>query len=54
MPSSQLKRAERAIGELQDGAELPAAVTEVFKELVDVIRAMEARLSLLENDRLTP
>lgn len=48
MPSSQLKRAERAIQAIRDQAELPAEAADALQELVDVIRTIEGRLSLLE------
>jgi uncharacterized membrane protein YccC len=48
MPSSQLKRAERAIQAIRDQAELPPEAADALQELVDVIRTIEGRLSLLE------
>jgi uncharacterized membrane protein YccC len=48
MPSSQLKRAERAIQLIRDQAELPPETTDALQELVDVIRAVEGRLAALE------
>ena len=48
MPSSQLKRAERAIQAIRDQAELPPEAADTLQELVDVIRTIEGRLSLLE------
>jgi len=49
MPSSQLKRAERAIQSIRDQAELPPETADALQELVDVIRNIEGRLSALEN-----
>jgi hypothetical protein len=48
MPSSQLKRAERAIQTIRDQGELPPETADALQELVDVIRAIEGRLSALE------
>jgi uncharacterized membrane protein YccC len=48
MPSSQLKRAERAIHTIRDQAELPPEAADALQELVDVIRDIEGRLSQLE------
>jgi hypothetical protein len=56
MPSSQLKRAERSIQTIRDQAELPPEMADALQELVDVIRAIEGRLSALEgqgNERAT-
>jgi hypothetical protein len=48
MPSSQLKRAERAIQAIRDQAELPPEAADALQELVDVIRTIEGRVSSLE------
>jgi uncharacterized membrane protein YccC len=48
MPSSQLKRAERAIQTIRDQAELPPETADALQEIVDVIRTIEGRLSTLE------
>ena len=48
MPSSHLKRAERAIQSIRDQAELPPKAADALDALVDVIRSMEGRLSALE------
>ena len=48
MPSSQLKRAERAIQTIRDQAELPPETADALQEIVDVIGAIEGRLSTLE------
>jgi uncharacterized membrane protein YccC len=48
MPSSQLKRAERAIQSIRDQAELPPETADALQELVDVVRNIEGRLSALE------
>jgi uncharacterized membrane protein YccC len=48
MPSSQLKRAERAIQTIRDQAELPPETADALQEIVDVIRTIEGRLSALE------
>jgi hypothetical protein len=48
MPSSQLKRAERAIQTIRDQAELPPETADALQEIVDVIRSIEGRLSALE------
>ena len=48
MPSSQLKRAERAIQTIRDQAKLPPETAYALQEIVDVIRTIEGRLSALE------
>ena len=48
MPSSQLKRAERAIQTIRDQAELPSETADALQEIVDVIKTIESRLSTLE------
>jgi uncharacterized membrane protein YccC len=48
MPSSQLKRAERAIQTIRDQAELPPETADALQEIVDVVRTIEGRLSVLE------
>jgi hypothetical protein len=48
MPSSHLKRAERAIQTIRDQAELPLETADALQELVDVVRNIESRLSTLE------
>ena len=48
MPSSHLKRAERAIQTIRDQAELPPETADALDALVDVIRTIEGRLSALE------
>jgi hypothetical protein len=48
MPSSQLKRAERAIQAIRDQAELPPEAADALQELVDIVRAIEDRVSSLE------
>jgi hypothetical protein len=48
MPSSQLKRAERAIQTIRGQAELPPETADALQEIVDVIRTIEGRLSALE------
>lgn len=50
MPDSQLKRAERAIQTIRDQSELPPETADALQELVDVIRAIEGRLSALEGE----
>jgi uncharacterized membrane protein YccC len=49
MPSSQLKRAERAIQSIRDQAELPPETADALQELVDVVRYIDGRLSALES-----
>jgi hypothetical protein len=48
MPSSQLKRAERAIQAIRDQAELPPEAADALQQLVDIVRAIEDRVSWLE------
>jgi hypothetical protein len=48
MPSSQLKRAERAIQTIRSQAELSPETADALQEIVDVIRTIEGRLSTLE------
>jgi uncharacterized membrane protein YccC len=52
MPSSQLKRAERAIQAIQDQAALPPEVADALQELVDIVRTIEDRVSTLEKARV--
>jgi hypothetical protein len=54
MPSSQLKRAERSIQAISDQADLPPETADALQELVDVIRAVEGRLSALEGNWNAP
>jgi len=55
MPSSQLKRVERAIQTIRDQAELPSETADALQEIVDVIKTIESRLSTLEGKgRLRP
>jgi uncharacterized membrane protein YccC len=49
MPAIQLKRAERAIERIREQAELPPETAIALQELVDVVRDIESRLSVLEN-----
>jgi uncharacterized membrane protein YccC len=48
MPSSRLKRAERAIQTIRDQAELPPEMAEALQEIVAVITSIEGRLSTLD------
>jgi uncharacterized membrane protein YccC len=48
MPASQLKRAERAIEKIREQTELPPEAAIALQELVEVIRTIENRLSVLE------
>jgi hypothetical protein len=48
MPSSHLKRAERAIQSIRDQAELPPERADTLQELIDVVRYIDGRLSALE------
>jgi uncharacterized membrane protein YccC len=48
MPSSQLKRAERAIQAIRDQAAIPPETADALDELVDAVRSIEGRLSALE------
>jgi hypothetical protein len=52
MPSSQLKRAERAIEAIRDQAELPPEAADALQELVDIIRTIEDRVSALEKAKV--
>jgi hypothetical protein len=49
MPSSHLKRAERAIQSMRDQAELPPETADALQELVDVVRHIDGRFSALES-----
>jgi hypothetical protein len=51
MPSSQLKRTERAIAVIRSKGGLPREAADALQELVDVVRALEGRLSMLEARR---
>jgi uncharacterized membrane protein YccC len=48
MPSSQLKRAEKAIVAMRDQGELPPETADAIEELVDALRTLERRLATLE------
>jgi hypothetical protein len=48
MPSSQLKRAERAIKAIRDQGELPPEAADALEERVDVVGTMENRVAALE------
>jgi hypothetical protein len=52
MPSSQLKRAERAIEAIRDQAELPLKAADALQELVDIIVTIEDRVSALEKAKV--
>ncbi len=54
MPSSQLKRAERAIQAIRDQAELPPEAADALQELVDAVRTIETRLATIEQGRPSP
>jgi hypothetical protein len=43
MPSSQLKRAERAIETIRIQSELPPEAADALQELVEAIRTIESR-----------
>jgi hypothetical protein len=51
MPSSHLKRAERAIQSIRDQAELPPETADALQELVDVVRYIDGRLSAFGKQR---
>jgi hypothetical protein len=51
MPSSQLKRAERAIEAIRNQSELPPAAAGALQELVDAVRAIESRVMSLEGKK---
>jgi hypothetical protein len=48
MPSSQLRRAERAIAAIRNQGELPPETAEALEEIVGAIRVVESRLAALE------
>jgi hypothetical protein len=48
MPGTQLKRTERAIERIKEQAELPPETAVALQELVEVVRDIEGRLSVLE------
>ena len=50
MPATQLKRAQRSIEAMQANDKLPPEAAEALKELVDAIRVIEQRLTVLENN----
>jgi uncharacterized membrane protein YccC len=52
MPSSQLKRAERAIQAIRDQAALPPEAADALQELVDIVRTIEDRVSTLEKAKV--
>jgi uncharacterized membrane protein YccC len=49
MPSSQFKRAERAIETIRNQSELPPEAAVALQELVDAVRTIERRLTALED-----
>jgi uncharacterized membrane protein YccC len=49
MPSSQLKRAERAIATIRDQGELPPETADAIEEIVEALRIVERRLAMLES-----
>ncbi len=54
MPSSQLKRADRAIAAIGAQSELPPEAAEALEEIVAAVRAVEARLADLERKSHSP
>jgi hypothetical protein len=48
MPSSQLKRAEKAIEAIRNQSEVPPEAANALQELVDAVRTIESRLATLE------
>jgi len=55
MPIARLKRAERAIERIREQAELPPETAIALQELIDVVRNIEDRLSVLEGKgRINP
>ena len=53
MPSSQLKRAEKAIAAIREQSELPPEAAEALEEIVAAIRTVEGRLADLERKKPT-
>jgi hypothetical protein len=45
MPSSQLKRAEKAIAAMREQGELPPETADAIEELVEALRTVERRLA---------
>jgi hypothetical protein len=55
MPANQLKRAEQAIERIKEEGELPPKATIALSELVDVVRNIDKRLTVLEGKgRISP
>jgi|HubBroStandDraft_6_1064221.scaffolds.fasta_scaffold4092733_1 hypothetical protein len=50
MPATQLKRAQRSIELMQAKGSLLPETVDALKELMDIIRAIEQRLTILENN----
>jgi hypothetical protein len=48
MPANQLKRAEQAIERIREEAELPPKAKIALQELVEVVRNLDKRLTVLE------
>ena len=48
MPSSQLKRAEKAIAAMREQGKLPPETADAIEELVEALRTVERRLATLE------
>ena len=48
MPSSQLKRAEKAIAAIREVGELPREAADAIEELVEALRIVDRRLAAIE------
>jgi hypothetical protein len=48
MPSSQLKRAEKAIAVIREASELPPEAADVMEELIKALRIVDRRLAAIE------
>jgi hypothetical protein len=54
MPSSHLKRAERAIAAIRHHGELPPEIVEALEEIVGAIRSVDRSMAMLGGNAISP
>ena len=54
MPSSHLKRAERAIAAIRHHGELPPEIVEALEAIVSAIRSVDRNLAMLGGNGISP
>jgi hypothetical protein len=54
MPSSHLKRAERAIAAIRHHGELPPEIVEALEAIVSAIRSVDPSLAMLGGNGISP